>query len=361
MEVEKMSEMNSARKDDDDDDDVPLPGFRFHPTDGELVGFYLRRKVEKRPLRIELIKQVDIYKYDPWDLPRFGSKAQKNTITGDLQDNQRFKIKETQIILQGGNVRDKEWYFFCKRGRKYRNSIRPNRVTGSGSGFWKATGIDRPIYSIDTGAGASEQDRSECIGLKKSLVYYRGSAGKGTKTDWMMHEFRLPADHDDKSTKHMELDVKTIPQEAEVWTLCRIFKRNVSYRKCIPDWRELSAKRNPASSKACSTTVDESDSNEDFISFGGAPQGIRQNEKKQFINDHVDETNLMVVDQLSYVSQSQVQAQASSTTTASYSSFLSPDAANNFVKYEDWDELRSVVEFAVDPYINNHYNDNNNM
>ena len=37
---------------------------------------------------------------------------------------------------------DKEWYFFCLRGRKYRNSIRPNRVTGSG--FWKATGIDYP-------------------------------------------------------------------------------------------------------------------------------------------------------------------------------------------------------------------------
>ena len=46
-----------------------LPGYRFHPTDEELVGFYLRRKVEKKPLRIEIIKQVDIYKYDPWDLP----------------------------------------------------------------------------------------------------------------------------------------------------------------------------------------------------------------------------------------------------------------------------------------------------
>ena len=78
---------------------------------------------------------------------------------------------------------DKEWYFFCLRGRKYRNSIRPNRVTGSG--FWKATGIDRPIYSATNNSG-------ESIGLKKSLVYYRGSAGKGTKTDWMMHEFRLP-------------------------------------------------------------------------------------------------------------------------------------------------------------------------
>lgn len=85
------------------------------------------------------------------------------------------------------NSGDKEWYFFCKRGRKYKNSIRPNRVTGSG--FWKATGIDKPIHSHG-GQG------HRCIGLKKTLVYYRGSAGKGTKTDWMMHEFRLPSNLD---------------------------------------------------------------------------------------------------------------------------------------------------------------------
>lgn len=93
----------------------------------------------------------------------------------------------TEASTVGG---EKEWYFFCLRGRKYRNSIRPNRVTGSG--FWKATGIDRPIYS-STNIG-------ECIGLKKSLVYYRGSAGKGTKTDWMMHEFRLPSSGKDNDT-----------------------------------------------------------------------------------------------------------------------------------------------------------------
>lgn len=84
---------------------------------------------------------------------------------------------------------NKERYFFCIRGRKYRNSIRPNRVTGSG--FWKATGIDKPIYSSSSAAAAIKES-TECIGLKKSLVYYRGTAGKGTKTDWMMHEFRLP-------------------------------------------------------------------------------------------------------------------------------------------------------------------------
>lgn len=299
----------SGGEDDRDQEDVALPGFRFHPTDEELVGFYLRRKIEKRPLSIDLIKQVDIYKYDPWDLPK------------------------------GSSMGDKEWYFFCKRGRKYRNSIRPNRVTGSG--FWKATGIDRPIYS------ANGESR-ECIGLKKSLVYYRGSAGKGTKTDWMMHEFRLPTDHDDKSTKHV--DVKSIAQEAEVWTLCRIFKRNTSYKKCIPDWRDQqSAKRstNPidANSKTCS--MDSNHSHESYIDFRSAPQVIRQNhdhhqKKNNFVHHHVGHmTNPMAVGQLSSIT-------SQTPSVASYSSFFSPDV-NEFIKYGDWGELGSVVEFAAPP------------
>ena len=102
----------------------------------------------------------------------------------------------------GSTVKHTEWYFFCKRGRKYRNSVRPNRVTGSG--FWKATGIDKSVYSM----GGEGRD---CIGLKKTLVYYRGSAGKGSKTDWMMHEFRLPAPNDTDT----KLDnAKNIAQEA---------------------------------------------------------------------------------------------------------------------------------------------------
>lgn len=87
---------------------------------------------------------------------------------------------------------EKEWYFYCPRDRKYRNSSRPNRVTCAG--FWKATGTDRPIYSSDS---------AKCIGLKKSLVFYRGRAAKGMKTDWMMHEFRLPSLSDAAPTKKL--------------------------------------------------------------------------------------------------------------------------------------------------------------
>ncbi len=72
------------------------------------------------------------------------------------------------------------------------------------SGFWKATGIDKPVYS-NGGEGR------DCIGLKKTLVYYRGSAGKGTKTEWMMHEFRLPAN--DSNTTNL-VNAKSSAQEA---------------------------------------------------------------------------------------------------------------------------------------------------
>ncbi|MBA0843288.1 hypothetical protein Goarm_000490 [Gossypium armourianum] len=47
-------------------EEIMLPGFRFHPTDEELIGFYLKRKVQQRPPSMEFIKQLDIYKYDPW-------------------------------------------------------------------------------------------------------------------------------------------------------------------------------------------------------------------------------------------------------------------------------------------------------
>lgn len=71
MEMTKMSTTTTTSSDDklQNHEEVMLPGFRFHPTDEELVGFYLRRKVEKKPISIEIIKQADIYKYDPWDLP----------------------------------------------------------------------------------------------------------------------------------------------------------------------------------------------------------------------------------------------------------------------------------------------------
>ncbi|CAM8990140.1 hypothetical protein QQ045_007328 [Rhodiola kirilowii] len=276
-----------------DEDELILPGFRFHPTDEELVAFYLRRKVENKHLSIELIKQIDIYKYEPWELPTISAGAD-----------------------------EQEWYFFCLRGRKYRNSVRPNRVTGSG--FWKATGIDKPIYSF--------KEPHECIGLKKSLVYYRGSAGKGSKTDWMMHEFRIPPQRRNSTEPHSNLArTSNIALEAEVWTLCRIFKRITSYKKYIP--AQPQPKLNISSSLADSTCSDESDhKNNDSSS---------------------DQFYLSFADQYSSSQQNHYPTQVSSLTSNSLDHPSSDGIwnANGQMLFssEDWDELRHVVDpYAID-------------
>ncbi|KAL6992908.1 hypothetical protein U1Q18_011026 [Sarracenia purpurea var. burkii] len=56
-------------KDDHHDHDMVMPGFRFHPTEEELIEFYLRRKVEGKRFNVELITFLDLYRYDPWELP----------------------------------------------------------------------------------------------------------------------------------------------------------------------------------------------------------------------------------------------------------------------------------------------------
>lgn len=45
------------------------PGFRFHPTDDELVNHYLCRKCAGQAIAVPIIAEIDLYKFDPWQLP----------------------------------------------------------------------------------------------------------------------------------------------------------------------------------------------------------------------------------------------------------------------------------------------------
>ncbi|KAG2685142.1 hypothetical protein I3760_10G110800 [Carya illinoinensis] len=297
---------------DDKNDGGFLPGFRFHPTDEELVGFYLPRKVEKKLINLDLIKQIDIYKHDPWDLPKVGS----------------------------ANGDQKEFYFFCRRGKKYKNSIRPNRVTRSG--FWKATGIDKPIYSHVEGSA------QECIGLKKSLVYYRGKAGKGgTKTDWMMHEFRLPAS---KST-NLITNPKNSTQEAEVWTLCRIFKRDVSNKKHASEWQKNNPKRNLGYSSSITCSSESNNiTGESNSSFGALAAEIG-NKGRPMISSSTDDHPMDEKNNMSFARQRILTGQVPYN-MASCLSVTNPNDEDHreiSCKEGNWDELMPVVEFAINP------------
>ncbi|XP_072965527.1 NAC domain-containing protein 53-like isoform X4 [Typha angustifolia] len=152
------------------------PGFRFHPTDEELVSYYLKRKVLGRFLRVDAIAEVDLYKCEPWDLPS------------------RSRIRS----------RDMEWYFFSPLDRKYSNRSRTNRATEQG--YWKTTGKDREV-----------RRGSRIVGMKKTLVFHAGRAPKGERTNWVMHEYRLEGE---------ELAQAGIAQDSYV--VCRIFQKNGS-------------------------------------------------------------------------------------------------------------------------------------
>ncbi|GAB2297183.1 hypothetical protein Dimus_031296 [Dionaea muscipula] len=161
------------------------PGFRFHPTDEELIIHYLKNQTMSIPCPVSIIPEVDIYKFDPWQLP-------EKAVFGE-----------------------KEWYFFSPRDRKYPNGVRPNRATLSG--YWKATGTDKAIYS-----GA------RYVGIKKALVFYQGRPPKGNKTDWIMHEYRL------NSSRVQPVKPRGSSMRLDDWVLCRIYKkRHVGMR--IPD------------------------------------------------------------------------------------------------------------------------------
>ncbi|CAI9756375.1 unnamed protein product [Fraxinus pennsylvanica] len=152
------------------------PGFRFHPTDEELVVQYLNRKVLSYPLPASIIPEVDVCNSDPWDLP------------GDT---------------------DQDRYFFSTREVKHPNGNGNRSKRATVSGYWKATGFDKQIASPRS---------HQVVGMKRTLVFYRGKPPRGCRTDWIMHEYRLV---------NSQITATAAPQAKNIayenWVLCRIF------------------------------------------------------------------------------------------------------------------------------------------
>lgn len=155
-----------------------LPGFRFHPTDQELVLDYLKRKVFSFPLPASIIPEVDLCKSDPWDLP--GKTHLPCLFYSIILKQQSTSLLIIILFAHETGDLEQERYFFSTREVKYPNGNRSNRATGSG--YWKATGLDKKIVS---------SKGNQVVGMKKTLVFYRGKPPHGCRTDWIMHEYRL--------------------------------------------------------------------------------------------------------------------------------------------------------------------------
>ncbi|XP_021826170.1 NAC domain-containing protein 104 isoform X1 [Prunus avium] len=177
------------------DDQFKLPpGFRFDPTDEELVVHFLQRKAALLPFHPDVIPDLHLYQYDPWELD---GKA-----------------------LGEGN----KWYFYSRRTQ--------NRVTSNG--YWKALGVEEPVIT------RSSCNSTHKVGMKRYLAFYVGEApNSGIKTNWIMHEYRLsPLSAGDgassssssstttRSSSKRRGHLKTVNNEFSGYVLCRVYERD---------------------------------------------------------------------------------------------------------------------------------------
>lgn len=119
----------------------------------------------------------------------------------------------------------------------------------------------------------------------------------------------------------------------EVWTLCKILKRDVSYKK----WQEISSK--PSLTDSSCTTSCSSESNMDrdrYLNFGAS--AAMENERKHFSD--IYERNQFSAGQLSLTGEIPYMA--------SCVSDLNPNG-DDYSKEGNWDELMPMAEFVTDP------------
>ncbi|XP_056159372.1 NAC domain-containing protein 96-like isoform X8 [Syzygium oleosum] len=131
-----------------------MDGYRFSPTEEELIDYLKLEEPGCREGFCIIPTIANIYEINPSDL--------------------QAKFSKESIIPSN----DREWWFICPQMQNQRIS----RKTPCGSS-WKITGARKDVV-ID----------GKKIGSKTTLVFPDGRGSKGGKSDWVIHEYRLPTE-----------------------------------------------------------------------------------------------------------------------------------------------------------------------
>ncbi|KAF5821422.1 putative transcription factor NAM family [Helianthus annuus] len=168
------------------------PGFRFYPTEEELITFYLKHKIQGANVTRDILRDIDrvipqlhVYDFYPWDLPQHAGEVCR----GDPE----------------------QWFFFIPRQEKEARGGRPSRRTSSG--YWKATGSPSVVYSSS----------NRIIGIKRSMVFYNGRAPTGKKTKWKMNEYKA-------FQQEYSSNTNTTPKLMQEVSLCRVYIKSTCLR-----------------------------------------------------------------------------------------------------------------------------------
>ncbi|GJM88725.1 hypothetical protein PR202_ga05276 [Eleusine coracana subsp. coracana] len=161
------------------------PGFRFYPTEEELIRFYLRASSTAAATAT--------------------SSASSPSPTSAPTTRGSFQAQAHPRACAGGEP----WFYFCRRQEREARGGRPSRTTPSG--YWKAAGTPGWVYAAD----------GRPIASRKTMVFYRGRAPGGTKTEWKINEYRAVED-DDVAAPPPSHALRTRSE----FSLCRLYKKS---------------------------------------------------------------------------------------------------------------------------------------
>ncbi|KAL2457281.1 NAC domain containing protein 83 [Forsythia ovata] len=161
------------------------PGFRFQPTDEEIVFQYLAPKIFSCPLPASIIPEISISKYDPWDFP--------------------------------GDSADEDKYFFSNKEPGYQTANPSSRAAGGG--YWKGSGSDKRIIC---------RKWKPIMGMKKTLVFHKGKHTRASRSDWIMHEYRITILRNITCNSQLRKNYQGSLIQIGNWVLCHVFKKKPS-------------------------------------------------------------------------------------------------------------------------------------
>nr|ANV19795.1 NAC3 [Haloxylon ammodendron] len=163
------------------------PGFRFDPTDEELVLHFLYSKLK-----------VPFYSRNSYD-----NNNNLNLIIpelGDVFDHYHPCQLHGEAFESCG-----QWYFYTRK-TDYR---------ASETGYWKELpDMDEPIVT---------RNSNKLVGFKKCLVYYEGKyPSSGVQTGWFMQEYHALSFNFGAEIHHKRRRRRSKQPDVNKWVLCRV-------------------------------------------------------------------------------------------------------------------------------------------
>ncbi|CAL5444971.1 unnamed protein product [Camellia sinensis] len=167
-------------------------GYRFSPTQEELMTHYLINKVLNTPLPSQIMTEIDAIEFYSKPPNNLDLSILKNTFGGGGEGNDHDHLSlDSNLKPLPNPTNGRDWCFLIQYDEYFYGERKQIREVGNGIGFWRSIGIEDPIYNSN----------GDIYAFKINFSYFSGSIPKAKKTHWRMEQFRIHFNCDTKTLK----------------------------------------------------------------------------------------------------------------------------------------------------------------